>query len=185
MLQFLCAPEHEQGHEHHQQHDHARGQPQPIGNGEASQVGTVPELLKAADGFAKEENAKQRAQGEEDTVQFERGGGNQRCAGAEAANDEAKAHDQAADNAGPEVGGVDPDQVVVQPAKASRQEDKDHSHDNGGEHDLKHRLVFEIELSRQLFGVAKAGYLQDVAKGKANEQVNGVCAPFTQEIGEW
>lgn len=78
----------------------------------------MPEVFVIADGFAEEEDAEESAEGEEDAIEFEDGGGDEGGAGAEAADDEANTHDETADDAGPKVGGVDPDEVVVEEAEA-------------------------------------------------------------------
>ena len=170
VLQLLAAPEHEQRHQHHQQHHHAVGQVQPIHQREAAHVpGGLPPAVVQADGFAEHEDAEEPAQHEEQPVQLAGHHPHQRGAGAEAADDEADAHDQPAQDARPQVGGVDPHLVVVQQPQANRKEDQYHRHHNGGEHHLEHGQFFEVELRRQLFGIAKARDLQHVAEAKTDQ----------------
>ena len=46
---------------------------------------------------------------------------------------------------------------------------QDHGRHDRAEHHLEHGHVLEVELRRQLLGVAKAGAFQHKAKGKADQ----------------
>ena len=139
LFQLFATPEHEEGHQHQAHDDDARIYPEQLRQGETTQVGRVPEILVKADRLAKKEDAEENAQGEEDTVYLCRSDRNQRGARTEAADNEAKAHYQAADNPGPQVGRIDPDQVVIQQSNGGGSEDQNHGHHNSAEHHLEYR----------------------------------------------
>ena len=76
-----------------------------------------PERLERPDRLAEQVDAEERAGDEQDPVDLEGRGGDERGAGAEPADDEADAHDEAADDPGPEVGRVHPHAAHVEQAE--------------------------------------------------------------------
>ena len=136
-LQLLRPPEHEQGHQDDEQNNHACGQAQPIHNGVAPQITGVPKVLIQPDCLAKHEDAEQHPADEENPVYFEGSGRNQRRAGAKATQNKPHTHHQPADNARPKIGGVHPNEVVIQQTDAGGQENQHHCRHNRPKHHLQ------------------------------------------------
>ena len=146
-FELFRAPEHEERHEDDKHNHRANGDAENLIEGQATKVACiVVPVVKILFGFAEEECADESAEHEEHAVNFACRCGCQRGGGAEAADDKADAHDESAENAGPDIGGVDPDLAEIEDAKSHRAEEQNHGGDDRGEHDLEHGQFGEVEL---------------------------------------
>ena len=134
------------------------------------QVRTVKKPFKRPDALPKGPDAEQAAQDKENAVQFEGGSRHHGSARTEAADNEADAHDEAAEDFGIKIGRIHPDPVIIEDTQAGGQKYQNAGHDNAGKHHLEHGHVFEIELGREFAGITEPGHFQDSPKGHADEQ---------------
>src|SRR5512138_3611721 len=93
----------------------------------------VVPVVEVLFGFAEEERADKSAEHEEHAIDLTRRGGCQRGGGAEAADDKTDAHNESAQDARPDISGVDPDLAEVEDAESHRAEEQDHRRNDGGE----------------------------------------------------
>ena len=170
-FELLRAPKHEERHHDDQHNHHADRDAEDLVEGQASVVArVVVPVGEERFGLGEERRAEETAEHEEHSVDLACGCGRKRGGGAEPADDEADAHDEFAEDARPDVGGVDPDLAEIEDAESDSAEGQDHRGDDGGEHDLEHGQLGEVELRGELARVAEARHFKCEAEGKADQR---------------